>query len=30
MNSSDGSQKTNVTDNDFDEIFPDWQPKAAP
>jgi Tol biopolymer transport system component len=30
MNSSDGSQKTNITNNDFDESDPDWQPKPAP
>jgi TolB protein len=26
----DGSRKTNVTDDDFDEFFPDWRPKPAP
>jgi Tol biopolymer transport system component len=30
MNARDGSKKTNVTDNDFDELDPDWQPKPTP
>jgi TolB protein len=30
MNARDGSKKTNVTDNDFDEGLPDWQPKPTP
>jgi Tol biopolymer transport system component len=30
MSASDGSNKTNITNNDFDELDPDWQPKLAP
>jgi TolB protein len=30
MDASDGSNKTNVTNNDFDEFGPDWQPKPTP
>ena len=30
MNASDGSQKASITNNDFDEFYPDWQPKPAP
>jgi Tol biopolymer transport system component len=30
MDASDGSNKTNITDNDFDEFSPDWQPKPTP
>jgi Tol biopolymer transport system component len=30
MNASDGSNKTNITNNDFDETDPDWQPKPTP
>jgi Tol biopolymer transport system component len=30
MNAYEGSNKTNTTNNDFDELDPDWQPKPAP
>jgi Tol biopolymer transport system component len=30
MNARDGSKKTNITNNDFDETDPDWQPKPTP
>jgi Tol biopolymer transport system component len=30
MNAPDGSNKVNITNNDFDESDPDWQPKPTP